>query len=324
MSFVVTSLGSLGDTNARSDYTCTIDRAPNANTLVLVSITETDAAGSAVQPSSVSGAGMVFSLITSSVTFNTIASGVDNVSIWRSMSPTPSGSLITAHFGATATGCAILVTEVSGVSTSGLSGINAVGQSSISSVDVAASLKLIGPSATSVGNAWFAIHSANSQEVATPGQNWTAVDSAGYLTPDTHLASAWTTLSTGTSVTFTASGADNRGGVIVELVLDTPVVIPPSVVTSGRQVRTQDRLPPVPLTITGELASYLRTVVRLLNAEAYISKFSAPNPNTSGFTGIPGNLAINVGSASTWTRLWILAGSTASIDTDGWQMVRMA
>lgn len=84
------------------------------------------------------------------------------------------------------------------------------------------------------------------------------------------------------------------------------------------------RLPPIPSHITGPLVEVLRLWALQLNSEAYISKFSAANPNTSGLTGIPGDLAINVGSASTWTRLWVMGGSTASIDTNGWQMFRTA
>ena len=80
----------------------------------------------------------------------------------------------------------------------------------------------------------------------------------------------------------------------------------------------------MPSSITGPLATYLNQIARQLNGEAYISKFSAANPNTSGLTGIPGDLALNVGSASTWTRLWVMGGATASIDTNGWQMFRTA
>ncbi|HEY6007223.1 MAG TPA: hypothetical protein VIU40_02800, partial [Geobacteraceae bacterium] len=61
-----------------------------------------------------------------------------------------------------------------------------------------------------------------------------------------------------------------------------------------------------------------------LNQEGYISLFSGTDPNTSGFTGIPGSMAINIGSASTWTRLWIQAGSVASVSTTSWHPVRMA
>ena len=84
------------------------------------------------------------------------------------------------------------------------------------------------------------------------------------------------------------------------------------------------RIPPVPSGITGAIRAYLEQIARQLNGEAYISKFSAANPNTSGFTGVPGDLAVNVGSASTSSRLWIMEGSTSSIDTNGWRIVRIA
>jgi hypothetical protein len=85
-----------------------------------------------------------------------------------------------------------------------------------------------------------------------------------------------------------------------------------------------NRLPPFPSNATGPLADWCRAAKKQLDGEGYISTFSAPNPNTSGLTGIPGNLAVNIGSASTWTRLWVMGGSTASIDTNGWQMFRTA
>jgi hypothetical protein len=85
-----------------------------------------------------------------------------------------------------------------------------------------------------------------------------------------------------------------------------------------------ERIPPIPSTVTGDIRRWLDAVARQLNSEAYISKFSGANPNTSGFTGIPGNLLVNIGSASTSSRLWILEGSVASADTNAWRIVRIA
>src|SRR5690348_3326055 len=98
MTFTVTSLGSVGDTNARSTHTCALSRAPAPNTLVLVEVVVTDAAGTPVQPSSVSGAGLVFSMVGSSLTFNptTVGSQLANLSLWRSMGTNPSSSMISA------------------------------------------------------------------------------------------------------------------------------------------------------------------------------------------------------------------------------------
>jgi len=84
------------------------------------------------------------------------------------------------------------------------------------------------------------------------------------------------------------------------------------------------RIPPVPSSATGPLADWCRLMARQLNQEGYISIFSGTNPNTSGITGLPGALTVNIGSASTSTRLWLMAGSVRSSDTDNWKPVRIA
>lgn len=84
------------------------------------------------------------------------------------------------------------------------------------------------------------------------------------------------------------------------------------------------RIPPVPSNVTGPLADWCRLVARQLNLEGYISTFSGTDPNTSGITGLPGNIAVNIGSASTSTRAWILAGTSRSLDTDNWKPLRIA
>ena len=78
------------------------------------------------------------------------------------------------------------------------------------------------------------------------------------------------------------------------------------------------RIPPVPSGITGVMRTYLEQIARQLNGEAYISKFSGTNPNSSAITGIPGDLAVNVRSASDGSRLWGKSGSTVASSTTGW------
>jgi hypothetical protein len=227
MAFGVTSLGSKGDTNQRSDFTCTLSRAPANNALVLVGVLNSDTAGTPVQPSSVSGAGLVFSLVTSSITFSPIAANqVENLSVWRSMGSGLVNSVITANFPNNTTGCVILVTEVSGLSTSGTSGANAIGKSANSAADAGTSaLTIFGPSATSTGNAWFSVVGVNTAAaVDVPNPNWVALDSSSYPTPNTGMFSGWTTLSTGTTVWWNGAGSRDRAGTTVELVLDNPPV----------------------------------------------------------------------------------------------------
>lgn len=84
------------------------------------------------------------------------------------------------------------------------------------------------------------------------------------------------------------------------------------------------RIPQVPSGVTGPIGDYLRLVVKQLNAEGRISIFSAANPNTSGLSGLPGDIAVNIGSASTSTRAWVLAGAARSLDTNNWKPLRIA
>lgn len=327
MTIVVASLGTMGDTAGRSAYSCQVSEAPSAASLVLVAVVVNDTGG-ANPPTSVVGLNQIFSLVTSGVSFNDIAPpSAHNLSVWRSMGGTPDTSLITATFAASGNGCAMLVHAISGVSQSGTSGADAVGLSSISSVNGSAALMLTGGSAASTANAWIAFCSSQSSEGPTASGNFQSGLSAGFLTADTNLVSAWTLLATGSLLTFTASGVDDRGGIMVQLVGDNPaIVVPsPSTFTYSQQVRQHLRIPQPPIGLQDPVMyQYLTTVARILNAEAYISKFSAANPNTSGLTGIPGNLAVNVGSGSTWTRLWMMGGGPASTSTNSWQMFRMA
>lgn len=84
------------------------------------------------------------------------------------------------------------------------------------------------------------------------------------------------------------------------------------------------RLPPVPSGISGDIGNYLRLIVGQLNSEGYVSIFSGTNPNTSGITGLPGNLLVNIGSASTDSRLFVMSGAARSMDTNAWRVVRVA
>ncbi len=72
-----------------------------------------------------------------------------------------------------------------------------------------------------------------------------------------------------------------------------------------------------PSSVTGELGAYLLDVWRVLNDIPSMSMFSGASPN-SVITGLPGDLAVNVGSASTSTRLWQMGGSVAQPSTTGW------
>jgi hypothetical protein len=83
--------------------------------------------------------------------------------------------------------------------------------------------------------------------------------------------------------------------------------------------RERLRLPPSQ--ITGELGSYLQDVWKALNAIPSMSMFSGVNPTSSNVTGVAGNIAVNVGSASNTSRLWVKFGSASIPDKASWSTV---
>lgn len=224
MGIEVVGLGDFGDTTARSEYTCPIVQPPAANSLVMVSVLVSGAAGVPVEPTSVVGAGLTFSIATSSVTFapTTVGQETLNLSLWRAMGAAPDGSIVTATFPSAASGCAILVDQVSGVSKAGANGEKALSGSSTSRVNNNSALTVFFPSATSTANGWFATgaHADTTDGAASP--NYNSSSSQSFSTPASCVYSTWTTLSTATLVVFTSNDLERRGGIAMELVADNP------------------------------------------------------------------------------------------------------
>jgi hypothetical protein len=223
MAIVVTSLGSTANTANAASYDTAPTRAPAANTLVLVGVCGSDTAGTIVDPTSVVGAGLTFTKI-SGITFDTTVNWLHHVSAWRAMGGAPDTSRFTVTWANNATGTAFEILEVSGVSTAGVNGANAVPQSATSrNGGLDSALTIFAPgSAGSTANAWLAFCGTESSAATeTPQGNWTKIEGFGYATPATGLISGWTTLSGATLATFVGSSI-RKGGVILELALDNP------------------------------------------------------------------------------------------------------
>lgn len=225
MALVFTSLGTQGDTNQLSAYTCNLIRAPNPNTLVLIGVVASDAVGTAVQPVSVAGAGLTFEMVGSSITYNpsTVGSQLHNLSLWRAMGTAPNDSQVTATLPNAGTGCAITVTEVSGVSKAGTNGDKAVSSSTISFSDGTASLTVWTPSATSTADGWFSVVGLGGSVVHSNG-DWISVtgSAVSYATPGSLIQSGYTTSASANSVRWLGAGGSDRGGVLTGIVADNP------------------------------------------------------------------------------------------------------
>lgn len=79
-----------------------------------------------------------------------------------------------------------------------------------------------------------------------------------------------------------------------------------------------------PSSLTGPLGNYLSELARIINSTPNLSWFSGASPN-SALTGVVGDIAVNLGSASTSSRLWVKSGSAADAPSmTGWVIVRIA
>ena len=80
----------------------------------------------------------------------------------------------------------------------------------------------------------------------------------------------------------------------------------------------------VSLIITGQLGFWLNELHQFIEAQPRISVASFGATPNSAVTGLPGDLCVNIGSASTTSRLWVLGGAARSALTNqGWALVRM-
>lgn len=86
----------------------------------------------------------------------------------------------------------------------------------------------------------------------------------------------------------------------------------------GWAVSYQPKIQLPPPTGNQALDQWLYKVAQTINGFPRMSWFSGTTPN-SIHTGTPGDLAINLASGSTTTRVWIMGGIPTSLSTNkGW------
>ena len=77
-----------------------------------------------------------------------------------------------------------------------------------------------------------------------------------------------------------------------------------------------------PSMVTGSLRRYLETMAQAINDLPVFSFYSGTTPAAAGILGLPGHLAINLGSASTDSRVWLHGGAGNSYNSSGWVVLR--
>ena len=82
------------------------------------------------------------------------------------------------------------------------------------------------------------------------------------------------------------------------------------------------RIDSPPATGNQHFDQWMKSFAAQWNSHPRMSWFSGTTPNST-LTGTPGDIAINLASGSTQTRMWIKAGDTSLVTTLGWRTVQL-
>lgn len=202
-----------GDTTNASSY-ATASVTPTSNALVLVAVVNTKA--SAPDTPTLSGNGLTWVQI-GTVTFDTVASPTKRLTVFRALGASPSAGAITIDFGgASQTGCAWVVSEYTGVDTTGTNGSGAVVQSTTnngnSSTTQSATLSAFG----SATNGSYSATGVDSNVDVSPEASWNEHANPTYGTPSTGLQTQWRA-DNDTSPSTTTAGLRNWAMLALEI-----------------------------------------------------------------------------------------------------------
>jgi hypothetical protein len=198
----------LGDTGNTSPHTFT-SRTYTAGRVYLACILSTKS-NPAVVPTSVSGTGITFSLLKSSVAFG---SGLYILSLWAAKPAADTTTTVSVAHTATTGTAGVMVECPEGASIASLVAQSPTPPSPVSTASITAALA----SPVTSGNASFTLvgFAANSATSTTPDTGWTASTGANFNTPASGLRAAWST--TGEQNVVWTGTAVAKAAIIVEL-----------------------------------------------------------------------------------------------------------
>ena len=172
-----TLLTSGHDVNNLRIYT-TASIAPSPNALVTVAVLMHQSA-SAVPAPTLTGGGMASWDLVATVAYNG-ATPLDRVAIFRAMSASPGSGPITITSSATASNCQWIVSQWTGVETSGVNGAGAIVQTGSSTGAAVTGLTVpLAGFAAAANVAYGAFGIASATPIATAGSGFTAIDQQG-------------------------------------------------------------------------------------------------------------------------------------------------
>ena len=170
-----TLLTSGNDVNNVKIFT-TSSISPAPNTLVTVAVTTHNATAAAPAPT-LTGGGMASWDVVATVTYDAVGLPKKRITIFRAMSAAPGSGPITITSSVTLSNCQWIVSQWSGVETSGTNGSGAIVQTGTNAADAVTTLATpLAPFGNSA-NVAYGVFGVNSNVVAiTPGAGFTEID----------------------------------------------------------------------------------------------------------------------------------------------------
>lgn len=215
------TLGSGVSSSNVSSYQTSAAYQPTSNALVLALVVHSDAASEATVPT-FSGNGLTWVQVGTSMPFNTVATNLNRVTLFRAMGSSPTSTTGTASFGDNCTGCAIFVCEFTGVDTSGTNGSGAIVQSVSDNGN--AELPVITLAAIG-GSGEHAVYGGFGNDVVATDlvveTNWVEDFDAAYSIPATGIYVTHRLATTDNTVGWTDPALD-WGGIAVEIKVAPP------------------------------------------------------------------------------------------------------
>ena len=168
---------------------------PSPNKLYLLAVVHSDAAPEATVPTVTSTTGLTFVQVGSSVPFDTIASNVHRLTVFRALKPTGtalSSGTYTVALADNGTGLAAMLIEINAVNLGGSDGASAIVQSPTNSANAGANPNVNLSAFASANNGVVLFAASDIQTAPTADTGWVEIGTnPDYNTPATGLACFW-------------------------------------------------------------------------------------------------------------------------------------
>lgn len=208
--------GVINDTTNTDVYTSG-SWTPVSSRLYLLAVVHSDAAAEATEPTVTGSTGRTWTKI-GSVPFDTIASNLHRLTVFRSLDSRTASETYTVTFADNSTGCLASLTEVSGIVTTGTNGANAVRNIVTNNGDATANPAITLGAFSSGDNGTWSCFGSDIATAPTAGAGFTTLVASTYSTPTTGLYTEWTHVND-TSVNCTLASSD-WAGLALELVVN--------------------------------------------------------------------------------------------------------